>query len=291
MSRYCSGRDLDPILKAAQSWKEKCLLGSNSVFGDEPLWSVENVKELFRLSHLYYSDEELWAPPAGFAKALLSLCDESSKKESLAKLIAEMYWVMYLGTYKLMKIETKRSRIRDAWGLSAEKLDESHYYLSEEILRGAGNPGAKFNIEFWREFRYFITTLVEFLPLEAGNKESLLSDGWKFSEWLENIPDGRSTQLRHMLLFLLFPDEFERVFSYKDRKNIAIAFNPDSQDIEEMSPNSLDKLLFETRKQQEERRRQPVDWYEDLIQSEWKKKGKRSKERQNHEHDSDFFGK
>ena len=295
MSRYCSGRDLDPILKAAQSWKEKCLLGGDSVFedkslfGDESFWSVENAKELFRLSHLYYSDAELWVEPAGFAEALLSLCNESERKASLAKLIAEMYWVLYLSPCKLIKTETKRNRIRDAWRLSAEELDKSHYYLSEEILSGAGNPGAKFNIEFWREFRYFITILVEFLPLANDDKQDLLSDGWKFSEWLKNIPDGKSTQFRHMLLFLLFPDKFERVFSDKDRKNIATAFNPNLQGIEAMSPNDLDKLLFETRQQQEASRGQPIDWYEDSIQSEWKIKSGISSENQDHENDSDIL--
>ena len=287
MSRYCSSvRDIAPILQAAQSWKEKCLLRGNSVFGDEPLWSMENLKELLRLSRLYYEDEDRWASPADFAEALLSPCDVGDKQALLAKLVAEMYWVIYLCPYKLIKVETKKDRIRDAWSLSGEELDGSHRYLSEEVLHGVGNPGAKFNIAFWREFKYLISVLVELLPLEGDERKNLLNDGWEFSKWLEDIPDGESVQFRHMLLFLLFPDEFERVFSDKDRKSIAMVFNPNLKSIKGMSLHDLDKLLFETRQKQEEERGQPIDWYEESIQSEWKKKSKISGEDQNHEHDS-----
>lgn len=291
MSRYCSGRDLSPVLDAAQSWKEKCLLGGGSVFGDESIWSVENAEELFRLSHLYYSNEKLWVKPEDFAEALLSLCDKSDEKELLAKLIAEMYWVMYLSPYKLLKIETKKNRIRNAWNLSAEvEIDTSHVYLSEEILQGAGNPGKKFNIEFWREFKYFISLLVKLLPLESGEKETLLNDGWKFSKWLDGIPDRKSVQFRHMLLFLLFPDEFDRVFSDKDRKDIAIAFNLDSEGIEEMSQCDLDKLLLETRQKKEREKGQPIDWYDEEMEPKWKKGVKVSEGGRDYEGDSDFPG-
>lgn len=289
MSRYCSGRDIAPVLEAAQSWKEKCLLGGGSVFGDESLWNAENSKELYRLWETYYKGDQS-VQPVDLAKTLLSPCDTKSRQESLARLIAEMYWVMYLCPRKLLKIETKRNRIRDAWGLSGKELEESHSYLSEKTLQGTGNPGQRFNRSFWAEFGYFADVLAHLLPMESDERKSLMSDSWKFSEWLEGFSgDWGKVQFRHMLLFLLFPDEFERVFSAEDRKAIAIAFNPDLQGVEEMSPCDLDKLLLETRQKKEREKGRSIDWYEESLESEWKDKTMVSKGSRDYEDDSDLL--
>lgn len=276
MSRHCPGRDLAPVLNAAQSWKEKCLLGGGSVFGDESLWNAENAKELNRLWEKYYKSGPR-AEPKDFAKALLSLCNAKDKKELLAKLVAEMYWVLYLcPSSSLIGIDTKKGRIRDAWKLSNEELEESHSYLSENILRGVGNPGQRFNRNFWQEFGYFAWVIDLFLSLANSERKSLMSDGWGFSTRLEEEDDDPdlnerwgSVQFRHMLLFLLFPDKFERVFSNKHREAIAIAFNPEQQDIEGKSPPDLDELLWETREKKEKEKGRPIDWYEESLKSQW----------------------
>lgn len=296
MSRYCSGRDLSPVLDAAQSWKEKCLLGGGSVFGNESLWNAENSKELYRLWEMYYeAGEGRRAQPKDFAEALLSPCDAKDKKELLAKLVAEAYWVIYLCPYKRISVETKKDRIRSAWKLSGEELEESHFYLSDQMLQGVGSAGQRFNHSFWSEFGYFADVLAHLLSMESAERKSLVSNGWKFSEWLEGFSGDTDNgwgkpQFRHMLLFLLFPDEFERVFSDRQRKNIAIAFNSNSQDIETMSPHDLDVLLLETRQKKEREKGQPIDWYEESLVSEWDQKTKVSEEDQGREDDSDSLG-
>ena len=296
MSRYCSGRDLSPVLNAAQSWKEKCLLGRGSVFGDESLWNAENSKELYRLWKTYYEDgEDRRTQPKDFAETLLSYCDAKDKKELLAKLVAEAYWVIYLCPYKRISVETKKDRIRSAWKLSGEELEESHFYLSDQMLLGVGSAGQRFNHSFWSEFGYFADVLAHLLSMESDERKSLVNDGWKFSEWLEGFSGDTDSgwgkpQFRHMLLFLLFPDEFERVFSDRQRKAIAIAFNSNSQDIETMSPHDLDVLLLETRQKKEMEMGRPIDWYEESLRSKWDQKTKISEEGQGREGDSNLLG-
>lgn len=292
MSRYCSDRDIAPILDAAQSWKKKCLLGGDSVFGDESLWNAKNSKELYRLWKTYYESDAPRVQPKDFAETLLSFCDAEDEKELQAKLIAEVYWVLYLCPYKRISVETKKSRIQNAWKLSGGELEESHFYLSEEVLRGAGSAGQRFNRSFWYEFGYFADVLAHLLPMENDERKSLVNDGWKFSEWLEDFSDDDwgNVQFRHMFLFLLFPDEFERVFSASDRKAIATAFNPNLQDVEEMSQCDLDKLLLETRQKQEREKGQPIDWYDEEMEPKWKKGVKVSEGGRDYEDDSDFPG-
>ena len=273
-------------------------MGGGSVFGDESLWSAENAKELYRLWEAYYKGDGPRVSPKDFAETLLSPCNTKGKKELLAKLVAEMYWVMYLcPSSSLIGIDTKEDRIRGAWKLSGEELEESYFYLSENILRGVGNPGQRFNRNFWLEFGYFSDVIVHLLLLPSSERKSLVSDGWSFSTWLEDLDDsddlddswGR-VQFRHMLLFLLFPDKFERVFSNKHRKSIAIAFNPNLQDIEGKSSSDLDKLLLRTREKLEKEKNQPIDWYEESLEPKWKDKAIISKGSQDYEDDSDLLG-
>lgn len=47
MSRY-HDRGVAPILGAAASWAERCLVLDGSVFGDEALWTTEHLAQLDR---------------------------------------------------------------------------------------------------------------------------------------------------------------------------------------------------------------------------------------------------
>ena len=59
-------------------------------------------------------------------------------------------------------------------------------------------------------------------PLEK--RKELLSDGENFAG-VQSVPDSAARQFRHMLLFLLFPDDFERIFGQGDRRLIARVFS------------------------------------------------------------------
>lgn len=118
---------------------------------------------------------------------------------------------------------------------------------------------------------YFILLLKEFFALPNNHKEQLLSDGNKLAQWLELQADNEHRQLRHMLLYLLFPDSFERIFGSSDRIKIIKSFsNLDSKHIKRMTAFELDKELAKIRKQQEEFfQTDRLDWYVPPLRALW----------------------
>ena len=40
--------DIDAVLDAAKAWCDRCFLANGSLFGDENLWTLDNIRELRR---------------------------------------------------------------------------------------------------------------------------------------------------------------------------------------------------------------------------------------------------
>ena len=75
-----------------------------------------------------------------------------------------------------------------------------------------------------------------------------------------------------MLLFLLFPDHFERIFGQRDRKTIVqVLGGIDSRAVNSMDPIQLDRTLFETRRKLEaEYGTDQLDFYVPPLRDRWR---------------------
>ena len=89
---------------------------------------------------------------------------------------------------------------------------------------------------------------------------------------LQGIPDAQVRQFRHMLLYLLFPDDVERAFSAGDRKSIAERFaNLPRSKINKMTAVELDKTLRQTRADLEQRYgTNQLDYYRPPLRELWR---------------------
>jgi len=112
----------------------------------------------------------------------------------------------------------------------------------------------------------------QFKAIGQETGRSLLSDPWAFDEWVSNLPDADSRQFRHMILFLLFPDVFERVFGQTDRKAIAVHFlGMPGREIGRMSNLQIDKAIHKARNSLEQKYgRADLDFYLPPVRDEWK---------------------
>jgi len=52
--------------------------------------------------------------------------------------------------------------------------------------------------------------MLAFKRLDPKQRDHLLDDGWALGQWLKEIPEEPTRQLRHRILFLLFPETFVR---------------------------------------------------------------------------------
>lgn len=261
MSRYFIE---SKILEAAEIWKTKAFLKSGSIFSAQKLWTIEGLKELEQhfVNNPDASDGRFWP------KLESQLAPTSPQVKQLA---AEMNWLLLLCPSNI-SIENKQINIANVWAWSGSPLpDSASLLLDSTTLKGVGSAGPGFNNHRWLELAYCIKVCLAFKNLQKTEQENLISDGWQFAEWLQSTQKSSSRQFRHMLLFLLFPDNFERIFSSGDRKAVALAFSSLSQkQVNKLTPFELDKKLFSIRTELETQSpTAELDFYEAPLNVRW----------------------
>ena len=263
MSRYTGEEQAEQILKAASEWRQRCLINGGSLFSNKNLWNSQYLAEIER--DVVNSQLELEGNFMHRLKEQLASVSPEAKQ-----LTAEMLWLLFLCASNI-SIRTKREQITTIWGLANEPLNSDNPLLKDTVLSGVGSAGTGFNTFRAREFAYLTNVLKALLALSLAEREARLSDGFAFAEWLSIIPENSSRQFRHMLMFMLFPDEFERIFSNNDRRIIIHAFKP--QQKEELSAVGMDRALLEIRREQEEKQNsKQLDFYVPPLSEIWQKR-------------------
>ena len=264
MSRYCGEMDTGPVLEAAIRWRDEALVGGRSVLSAESVWT----KEALRALDTFFVQQ----PDDGQGKFLEKLRKQIGDASSAAKrLAAEMMWLMYLCPSSLTP-EHKRRTVQSIWSWSGQPAPDSPW-LPDKVLRGIGSAGPGFNQNQWRELVFCIDFVQRFQALDTGRQQALLADAWAFDEWLKEVPDWDARQLRHMLLFLLFPDTFERIFGQNDRRTIARHFSQrDRREVTRMNPVQLDRELQVIRRRLEvEHGTGELDFYVPPLSERWRR--------------------
>ena len=279
MSRYCGEFDSKPILTAAKHWRTECLLKDGAIFSNEPLWTLERFQEVEQ-HYVRRLDE---GEGDFFQKLEFQLAPAPPQ---VKQVVAEMMWAMLLCPSNLA-LGTKQDAIQKIWSWSGEPVPESPLWMSPQVLKGIGGAGVSFNIQRWRELVFFTEAMLAFKSLYINERERLLSDGWTFAEWLRSVPEEESRQLRHMLLFLLFPDTFERIFGGTDRYQITSHFsNKPKAEIDHMPQIVIDRELQKIRAELEQQyQTKDLDFYEPPLVALWKKspfKGSTSEVKREH---------
>ena len=267
MSRYNPNHPVAEILAAAEQWKSVALLGRRSLFSDGQVWTDENIRRLKE----YFVDR----PDEGDGTFMDKLERQlTAAGQGAQRLAAEMTWLMLLCPSSI-GAASKRESIRVIWGWSGSELPTDHPLLSDKVLDGLGSAGTAFNTARWRELRYCVRIVEAFRAADGPTQQSLLTDGWAMAAWLEQLPEGDRRQFRHMLLYLLFPDQFERIFGGKDRKAIAQAIRGYPRDrVGKMRPLEIDKELLAIRDDAERALPgQLLDFYVSPLREKWKSTG------------------
>jgi 5-methylcytosine-specific restriction protein B len=264
MSRYCGDKRADAILDAARQWKDRALLGQGSVFTAQSLWTTGNLETLDR--------DFVQRPDEGEGSFLEKLRQQLAPSEPSAKqLAAEIMWLLYLCPSSITP-RHKRATVQAVWEWSGEQLPADLALLQDVVLEGVGSAGPGFNQNQWRELAYCISVVRAFrrVPVEEGRR--LLDDGWAFAEWLGKTPDSDNRQFRHMLLFLLHPDHFERIFGQRDRREVLVAYSGlERRALNKLNPVGIDRALYEVRKKLEtEYGTNELDFYIPPLKGTWK---------------------
>ena len=262
----CRFKKAEAALEAAEEWMRKCLLGGGSVFSEERLWTLDNFRELHTQLGKNKDDGE-----RGFYDKVERQLQSASPGAKC--LWSEMSWI-YCLIQSNLKPETKLTRIRAMWELSGIAFPDSHPALGDVLARGVINPGTAYNTHAWREFAFFVAAMIDWFSLSAEQRATCLGDPWRFAEWLDGGESSDRRQLRHVFLFLLFPDSFEAMSTSRHKADIVMAFSRkwgEDTDIDHRSdPKAMDRaLLYVRRKLEREYPEQEVDFYQSRFKHVW----------------------
>ena len=199
--------------------------------------------------------------------------NSSPRPPEAKRLWAEMTWLYLLDRGPKIKRGTKLDRIRTVWEWSREPLPEQHWALQDVLDGGLVEPGIAYLSHQWREFGFIINMMHDSCSHVPDNRKLLLSDPWSFAEWVDGQKDSRRRQVRHAVLFLLFPDAFEPMMSVGDKKDIIKAFTDETgetPDVEIMDLIDLDKALRAVvQRLQDERPGGEVLFYHPPLKERW----------------------
>lgn len=263
MSRYHPKRNIEPTLNAAVNWKTKALVQKTSIFSAAAVWSDENLDAL--------NEHFVENPDNGDGSFMSKLQGQLVSVPVGAKqLAAEMLWFMLLCPSNTGP-ESKRETVLSIWDWSGADHPPNEPWLTDDVLQGIGSAGAAFNTLRWRELVFFIKLVRAFRLLTSSDQLRLLDDGWAFAEWLEEIPGSDRRQLRHMILYLLFPDEFENIFGGSDLRRLVVAMTDYTKpQLKRMSAVQVSQEIRKIRRSLEDKfQRTEFSFYEPELKKLW----------------------
>jgi hypothetical protein len=260
------------VLKAADVWRQNCLLGDGSVFSNHALWTNENVEEL---KELFVNN-----PIDGNKKFYVKLREQiGGAKPAICQLASEAFWLLVLFvSEKSFGVEKKRERISEVWEFSTESIPDSEQ-LASDCLRGIAKPGTSFLARIWAEYAFLIQVVEAWKALPREEQSRLLTNNpWDLCRWVTSNEGGDVRGFRHMFLYFCYPAFFERICSRNHKKKIYTAF-ADKLEIKQdyykldKSPCGLDRSIFEIRETlQAEYNSAELDFYLSPLRTKWLRK-------------------
>lgn len=250
-------------------WKEHCLIGNGSLlFDDRNLWTPANLED-FRERFL---ENPLVGTEEHFGQKLATQLETAS--DDVRWLVCELVAVYFLFARGAIGGPTKRATL-EAITAPLDAEAPAHWdRLAETMDEGIGNPGVGYNINRDIQIGYLIDFCLRFKAIDDIEKRrELLADPWALREFADSASDGIAVrEMRHILLHLLRPDEFERMSSRTHKQNIVDAFAEELLSGEE-APDDLDEQLLLIRQKLVELKAQPdqavLDFYWPPLHAIW----------------------
>lgn len=228
------------IRAATELFRQRCLLSDGSLFREgTPLWTAQNLAAL----HTAF----VAAPDTSDRSFDVKFSDQlANQSTEVKRLAAEVVAVHFLFPVNIGGAR-KKQLVSNILSSAGEALPPDHEVsLAFDTGIGSGGPGINFRRHV--ELQFVIEFGVAWRKLTQPEAiERLEAPGWKFMEFVDEVPGAESAQTRHMLLHLLFPETFERIASGADKHHIGRVFGGLAGD----EADSIDRRLFNIRQELE----------------------------------------
>jgi len=213
VARYTE-HESDTIFEVVERWRDRCLLDDGSLLGEGRVWTrqaLERLHEQFNGNPIV--DGRLFEE---------KLKEQTAGDPSSIRLIAEVLIVHFLFAVGAVNGPRKREVVNEVLSWVGETL-EPRSLVDRALGQGIGNPGQGFNARRDLQVGFVIDFAKRFKALDAVAQRDTLLAADRLSEFMD-ASDEPKREMRHILLHLLLPDDFERIASGSHKASIAKAF-------------------------------------------------------------------
>jgi 5-methylcytosine-specific restriction enzyme B len=238
MARYTE-HDTSKIYRVADSFRANCLLVDGSLlFDGVPIWRADTLDRIHKAF--------VATPDEGDRSFTVKFKDQIGQAgPEVIRLAAEILCVYFLFPSSVGGAR-KRQVVNEVLGWAGDNLPEGHV-VSTAFSNGIGSGGQGYNTRRPFEIAFLIDFVIAWKKLPAERQALVATDPWLFQELVDSIEDSESKQLRHMLLYLLFPDHFERIASGNHKRQVIKAFSG----LVESEPEDEDRAILAIRRELE----------------------------------------
>ena len=242
--------DIEAVLSTAKAWHERCCLDERSMFGEENLWTLDLLR---KLQHLLVEGAIAGTKLTFFEKLQQQL---KNAEASLTHLAAEVYWFYCLFPARVdLRPATKKRNVKLIWEWSGRALPESEF-LADDALVGVARTGVPYKAGMWKELKFLLQVICQWKEDLRDGKIPPDPPPFELADWLDRTEGAEIRPMRHILLYLVCPDSFERIVSKSQKGEIVQAFQAkrpaSAAPVDKNSSSAeIDRALYDIRKQLE----------------------------------------
>lgn len=235
MARFTeSARNL--IDDTVDLWRERCLLADGSLIFDDRagVWTAANLADLRRR----FTDQKLIGDQAGGSfdsKWDVQLADAALDVRLLGAEVLLVYFLFARSVGQARKLETV-TRSLEGVELPADSV------AIAALGQWIGSAGIGFNTRRDVQIDFLLDFVERFKALGVDAGRELLGSPWELRDFADAGEHRR--EMRHILLHLLCPDEFERMSSGTHKREIAEAL---ADVLDDEAPADLDERILAIR--------------------------------------------
>jgi 5-methylcytosine-specific restriction protein B len=256
----------EKLYTSFELFRDRCLLSDRSlVWPDAQVWTRTNVAELQRRLV-----ENPITTPASFEEKLEAQLAGASK--DLWVLMADLYFIYFLPS-TFIKPFKKLGDIEWAAKHAGREIPSRSDPFWEPLEGGFTRTSMKYHFKY---AQFWLLILFAENVKTAESPRAIIESPEAMQSCLDTILQGiqnpldRAYDMRHALLYLAFPDEYERIISTRDKQRIVAEFG---KMVKGKVPEDLDQALLRIRNEAGPElvsEGQALDFYQQNLKTRWR---------------------
>lgn len=258
--------EYESLYDAFKQFLNRCILSDQSLlWPTEAVWTAENVAEIKRRM----IDAPMFGGELSFEEKLQQQMREASSQQWM--LLVDVYYIYFLPSDYITP-EKKKNDIRWAAQQAGAALPVDNAEIWEIQTHGFTRTSLRYHYKY---AQFWLILLFANRLKQMEDPKSVVGDARVMQKVLDEILDDipekndRAYDMRHAMLYLAFPDQYERIISTRDKERILKTYG---DQIEGPVPDDLDEAIRQIRaglSSQFDKADRPFDFYTDL-KSQWR---------------------